>query len=66
VNIDEALDFARDHHRAVLGTTSASGRIQLTPVAIAVHPGGDVLISTRETAVKRRTFVGPAGRRSLS
>jgi PPOX class probable F420-dependent enzyme len=52
VNIDEALDFARDHHRAVLATTSPSGRLQLTPVAVAVDATGAVILSTRETAVK--------------
>jgi PPOX class probable F420-dependent enzyme len=52
VNIDEAIDFIRDHHRAVLATTSQSGRIQLTPVVVAVDHDGAVLLSTRETAVK--------------
>jgi PPOX class probable F420-dependent enzyme len=52
VTIDEALDFIRENHRAVLATTSPSGRIQLTPVAVAVDAGGNVLMSTRETAIK--------------
>jgi PPOX class probable F420-dependent enzyme len=64
VNIDEALEFARTHHHAVLATTSPKNQIQLTPIAVAVDPAGSVMISTRETAVKtanlRRT-----GRASL-
>lgn len=52
MNIDEALEFGRHNHHAVLATTSPSGRIQLTPVAIAVDADGVVLLSTRETAVK--------------
>lgn len=42
----------RAHHRAVLATTRADGRPQLSPVTVAVDDDGRVLISTRETAVK--------------
>lgn len=52
MNRDEALEFGRHNHHAVLATTSPSGRTQLTPVAIAVDTEGDVLVSTREGAVK--------------
>jgi PPOX class probable F420-dependent enzyme len=64
VEIADALGYVRDHHRAVLATTSPSGRIQLTPVAVAVDASGTVLLSTRETAVKTANL-RRSGRASL-
>jgi PPOX class probable F420-dependent enzyme len=49
-----AQEFIRAHHRAVLATTRADGRPQLSPVTAAVDDQGRVIISTRETAVKTR------------
>lgn len=49
-----AREFIRAHHRAVLATTRADGRPQLSPVTAAVDDEGRVVISTRETAVKVR------------
>jgi PPOX class probable F420-dependent enzyme len=54
VQLDRALDFLRANHRAVLATTRADGRPQLSPVLCGVDTAGRVLISTRETAVKTR------------
>ncbi len=51
---DEALAFVARHHRAVLATTRADGRPQLSPVTVAVDGEGRLLVSTRETAVKTR------------
>jgi len=51
-----AADFLRRHHRAVLATTRADGRPQLSPVVAAVDAAGRILISTRETAVKTRNL----------
>ena len=51
-----AREFIRAHHRAVLATTRADGRPQLSPVTAAVDDEGRVLISTRETAVKVRNL----------
>ena len=51
-----AAEFLRRHHRAVLATTRADGRPQLSPVVAAVDADGRVLISTRETAVKTRNL----------
>ncbi len=53
---DEARDFLRASHRAVLATARADGRPQLSPVACAVDDAGRVIISTRETAVKIRNL----------
>ena len=48
----QAADFLRAHHRAVLATSRADGRPQLSPVLCVADDEGRVLISTRETAVK--------------
>ena len=48
----EALDFVRDHHRAVLVTRRRDGRPQTSPVTVGVADDGVVVISSRETAMK--------------
>lgn len=52
MDLDEAREFIAGHHRAVLATFRTDGRPQLSPVLCAVDDTGDVLISTRETAMK--------------
>jgi PPOX class probable F420-dependent enzyme len=54
VDLDRARDFLRTHHRAVLATSRADGRPQLSPVLAGLDGEGRVLISTRETAIKTR------------
>jgi PPOX class probable F420-dependent enzyme len=56
VEIKRATEFVRDHHQAVLATTRADGRPQLSPVTAGVDDEGRILISTRETAVKTRNL----------
>ena len=51
----DALEFVRDHHRAVLATTRDDGRPQLSLVAAGVD-GDHVVVSTRETALKTRNL----------
>ena len=53
---DEARDFLRDNHRAVLATFRADGRPQLSPVLAAIDDEGRVLVSTRETAMKTKNL----------
>jgi PPOX class probable F420-dependent enzyme len=53
---DQAREFLRRNHRAVLATARDDGRAQLSPVTAAVDPAGRVIISTRETAVKVRNL----------
>ena len=53
---EQAQQFLRDHHRAVLATIRSDGLPQLSPVTCAVDDDGRVLISTRETAVKIRNL----------
>ena len=52
----QAADFLRAHHRAVLATSRADGRPQLSPVLCVADDEGRILISTRETAVKTRNL----------
>lgn len=54
MDIAEALTFLRENHRAVLATTRADGRPQMSPVSVGVDGGSHVVISTRETAIKTR------------
>jgi PPOX class probable F420-dependent enzyme len=56
VDIGRATDFIVGHPRAVLATTRADGRPQLSPVVAAVDADGRVLISTRETAIKAKNL----------
>jgi PPOX class probable F420-dependent enzyme len=56
MNAEEAGDFLRRNHRAVLGTYRRDGRVQLTPVLVGVDAGGRVVISTREPVAKVRNL----------
>ncbi len=53
---EQAQQFFRDHHRAVLATIRSDGLPQLSPVSCAVDDDGRVLISTREPAIKTRNL----------
>jgi PPOX class probable F420-dependent enzyme len=53
---DEAREFLRANHRAVLATARADGRPQMSPVTCGLDDAGRVIISTRETAVKTRNL----------
>ena len=52
MDLDEARQFMRENHRAVLSTFRADGRPQLSPVAVGVDAQGRVVVSSRETAFK--------------
>jgi PPOX class probable F420-dependent enzyme len=56
MDIDRALEFVRNHHRAVVTTYFPDGRAQLSPVTVGVDAAGHVVISTRETATKTRNL----------
>jgi len=53
---EEALEFVRHHHRAVMATTRADGQPQLSPVAAGVDATGSVVVSTREAAAKTKNL----------
>jgi len=52
MNLDEARQFLRENHRAVLSTFRADGRPQLSPVAVGVDAQGRAVVSSREPAFK--------------
>src|SRR5579872_5704117 len=52
MEIEAALEFVRDNHHAVLATTRADGRPQMSPVAAGVLGDGTVAVSSREPAMK--------------
>ena len=52
MDLDEARQFLRENHRAVLSTFRADGRPQLSPVAVGVDAEGRAVVSSRETAFK--------------
>lgn len=54
MEVDRALQFVAEHHRAVLSTRRADGSPQLSPVSATVDTDGRVVVSTRETAVKAK------------
>jgi PPOX class probable F420-dependent enzyme len=55
MEIDEAREFVRHHHRAVLATRAGDG-VQQTPVLVAVDDEGRFVISSRETAYKTKNL----------
>jgi PPOX class probable F420-dependent enzyme len=56
MDLEQAREFLRANHRAVLATARADGRPQLSPVTCGVDEAGLVIISTRETAIKTRNL----------
>ena len=52
MELDEARDFLREHHHAVLHTYREDGSPQLSPVAVGIDDEGRAVVSTRETAIK--------------
>jgi PPOX class probable F420-dependent enzyme len=56
MDLEQAREFLRANHRAVLATARADGRPQLSPVTCGVDDAGLVIISTRETAIKIRNL----------
>jgi PPOX class probable F420-dependent enzyme len=51
VDLDQAREFMRENHRAVLATRRSDG-IQQSPVIVGVDDEGRGIISSRETAFK--------------
>jgi PPOX class probable F420-dependent enzyme len=56
MDLDQARDFIRSHHRAVLATRRQGGGIQQSPVLVSVDPDGNLAISSREPAFKTRNL----------
>lgn len=56
MDIDQAREFLKTNHRAVLTTYRQDGRLQMSPVIVGVDEAGYVMMSTRETAYKTRNM----------
>ncbi len=54
MEIDEAIEYVRRNHHAVLATLKQDGSPQLSPVTVGVDDDGRAIISTRQTAYKVR------------
>jgi PPOX class probable F420-dependent enzyme len=52
VDLDEARDYLRRNHHAVLATLRRDGTPQMSPVGVAVDDEGRAIVSSRETAIK--------------
>jgi PPOX class probable F420-dependent enzyme len=57
MDIAEALDFVRKNSHAVLSTVRRDGTPQLSPVTLGVNAENQVVISTRQTAVKTKNLI---------
>lgn len=56
MDIEQAREFVRRHHRAVLATRTRDGGIQQSPVMVVVDDEGRFVVSSRETAYKVRNL----------
>jgi PPOX class probable F420-dependent enzyme len=56
MNLDEARDFIREQHDAVMVTFRRDGSPQLSPITCNVDADGFVVVSTRETAMKTKNL----------
>jgi PPOX class probable F420-dependent enzyme len=52
MDIEEARQFLRDNHRAVVATIRQNGDPAMSPITIGVDDDGYAVISSRETAFK--------------
>jgi PPOX class probable F420-dependent enzyme len=52
VDLDEAREFLRSNHRAVMATTRRDGTPQISPITVSVDSDGFAIVSSRETAMK--------------
>ena len=52
MDIEAAVRFVAENHRAVLATRRRDDTPQLSPVAIATDDQGKLVVSSRETAIK--------------
>jgi PPOX class probable F420-dependent enzyme len=56
MDVEDARQFVREQHNAVLATRRRDGSAQLSPVTCSVDAEGHIVISTRETAVKTKNI----------
>ena len=56
MEVEEARQFVRQHHHAVLATRTPTGGVQQSPVLIGVDDAGRFVVSSREAAFKTRNL----------
>ena len=56
MDVEAALRFVAENHRAILATRRKDGAPQLSPIAAAVDDDGWVVVSSRETAIKTKNL----------
>jgi PPOX class probable F420-dependent enzyme len=56
MDAEAARHFVSENHHAILATRRRDGSPQMSPVAVAVDPQGQLTVSSRETAVKIRNL----------
>jgi PPOX class probable F420-dependent enzyme len=56
MDLEEARQFLRSNHHAVLATFRRDGRPQLSPVTVALDAVEFAVVSSRETAVKTKNL----------
>ena len=56
MELEQAREFVRRHHHAVLATRTPGGGIQQSPVLVSVDEQGRFTVSSRETAFKTRNL----------
>lgn len=56
MELEQAREFVRRHHHAVLATRTRGGGIQQSPVLVGVDEQGRFTVSSRETAFKTRNL----------
>jgi PPOX class probable F420-dependent enzyme len=56
MEVEEARQFVRRHHHAVLATRTPGGGVQQSPVLVGVDGDGRFVVSSRETAFKTRNL----------
>jgi PPOX class probable F420-dependent enzyme len=54
MDVAQAIDFVKQHPRAILATRRRDGTPQMSPIVTATDDDGRLLISTRETAYKTK------------
>jgi PPOX class probable F420-dependent enzyme len=54
MDIAKAVQFVKEHPRAILSTRRRDGAPQMSVVVVAVDDGGHLLVSSRETAYKTK------------
>lgn len=60
MDLDEAREFVREHHRAVLATRRRDGSPQMSIIVCGVDGEGHIVISSRETAMKTKNIARDA------